>query len=103
MSRSTFFQCFNASASFSRSTSTHFPLMATRPPTDSRSCSSSDSVSGSPSSVTFTEKSSRALALNVLFLRASTLTLTTGRGGWLDFHQSGTRTTRPLSSKTGMS
>ena len=38
VSRSTFFQCSSASASFSRSTSTHFPLSDTRPPTDCRSC-----------------------------------------------------------------
>ena len=99
--RSTFFQCLKASANLSRSSSTHFPLRATKPPDDSRMARNSFSSSGCPSNVTATEKSSNASALILVLL--PTVTLTTGRGGREAFHQSGTRTISPLSSSVGIS
>ena len=99
---STCFQCSRAAWSFSRSTSTHFPLSGIRPPLDSSSSAISSPLRVSPSRLTPTENFSIASAVRLALVLESTLTLTRGRVGVFALHQSGTRTIKPLDSSSGI-
>ena len=98
---STFFQWSSASRSFWRSTSTHCPRRSTRPSSAAINSRHSDWLSCWSPSTSCTWKSSIASASNLPCFFSPMLTSTRGRGRF--FHQSGRRTSTPLSSRTGTS
>ena len=101
--RSTARQCARTSWRRSRSSSTHRPRMGTSPSALFMRARSSAGVSRCPSSVTSTEKSSIASTPRPPGGLVPTETVTSGRPGRRAFHQSGTRTTIPAASSTGIS
>ena len=99
--RCAFFQCARTCSSLSRSISTQRPRTSASPWSCAASALHSFSLKGSPSSASWTSKSTSASSPSPVGLRPPSPTSTPRRERF--FHQSGTRTTMPAASKAGTS